>query len=276
MVLICGFLLLGACSSTSFVYNRLDTLLPWYLDDYTQLNREQEKHLDQLLIPFLQWHRREELPRYVVLIDELQTTIKEPVNSDDLATVVESFRLAWLRVEDEGLDWMLALGDTLSDEQVAGFIASLREKNEENEEEFLSRDEEAYHEETYENFRDNATDYVGRLSKPQRRALEAASESLQRADSLWLEEQSLWIDELEALLVREDDWQAGIRAAVSNRAEKAPEQYKAVIEHNTSIIQRAISELLNSLTQKQSAHLAKKLTKLRDDLQSLSTSKPTS
>ena len=34
-VLLC---LLGACSSTTFVYNRLDSILPWYLDDYVDLN----------------------------------------------------------------------------------------------------------------------------------------------------------------------------------------------------------------------------------------------
>ena len=29
--------LLGACSSTTFLYNRLDFLLPWYLGDYADL-----------------------------------------------------------------------------------------------------------------------------------------------------------------------------------------------------------------------------------------------
>ena len=35
--LICTLLLLGACSSTSFVYNRLDFIVPWYADDYVDL-----------------------------------------------------------------------------------------------------------------------------------------------------------------------------------------------------------------------------------------------
>ncbi|MFK7975344.1 MAG: DUF6279 family lipoprotein [Halioglobus sp.] len=275
IALICGLfigcLLLGACSSTSFVYNRLDTLLPWYLDDYAQLNRDQEKHLDELLVPFLQWHRREELPRYVVLIDELQTTLESPVSTDDLEMVVESFRLAWLRMESEGLDWMLSLGDTLSDDQVAEFIAALREKHEESSKKLLKRDDDVYEEENYENFRDNATDYVGRLSKTQRRALEAASENLQRADALWLEEQSLWIDQLETLMTREAGWQARVREAVAARPQNAPAPYQAVIENNTTVIQKAVADLLNSLTEKQSKHLAKKLSKLRNDLHSLST-----
>lgn len=270
LVVVCSVLCVGACSSTSFVYNRLDTLLPWYLDDYADLNREQEKYLDDLLEPFLQWHRSQELPRYVVLIDDLQTTLDEPVSADDLALVVDNFRLAWLRIEGEGLDWMLALGDTLSEEQIAQFIASLRDQNEEYAEKYLTRSDEQYYEDSYENLRDNATDYVGRLSKPQRRALEAASEKLQRSDSQWLAEQRQWIDQLETLLTRQPGWQERVRAAVAARPDNAPQAYRERIAHNTGVIQSAVAGLLNSLNEKQAAYLSRKLTALRNDLKALS------
>lgn len=269
-MIICGFLFLSACSSTSFVYNRLDTLLPWYLDDYAQLDREQAQYLDKLLDPFLHWHRSEELPRYVVLIDDLQTTLNEPVTADDLALIVENFRLAWLRIEGEGLDWMLALGDTLTDEQVAEFIAALREQNEEYADKYLKRSDEQYYEENYEYLRDNAADYVGRLAKPQRRALEAASQQLLRSDSEWLAERVQWISQLETLLVREEGWQDRVRAAVTARPENAPEEYQRLLAHNMSVVQAAVADLLNSLNDRQAAYLARKLKSLRDDLEALS------
>ncbi len=50
---VCCLAFLGACSSTTLVYNRMDFLLPWYLDDYAELDNEQEKYLDELLSPFL-------------------------------------------------------------------------------------------------------------------------------------------------------------------------------------------------------------------------------
>ena len=49
--LLCCLLLLGACSSTTFVYNRLDFILPWYVDDYAELNTQQDAYLDELLAP---------------------------------------------------------------------------------------------------------------------------------------------------------------------------------------------------------------------------------
>ncbi len=62
------FLVLTACSGTTLVYNRLDTILPWYVDDYVDLDNPQQQLLDQTLQPFLRWHRQQELPRYVEVL----------------------------------------------------------------------------------------------------------------------------------------------------------------------------------------------------------------
>ncbi|GIR70157.1 MAG: hypothetical protein CM15mP74_14080 [Halieaceae bacterium] len=59
-----------ACSATQFIYNRVDILVRWYLDDYVSLDRDQRARFDQRLEVFLEWHRSEELPSYVVLLDE--------------------------------------------------------------------------------------------------------------------------------------------------------------------------------------------------------------
>ena len=70
-LLLASLLLLAACSSTTFFYNRLDFILPWYVDDFAELNGEQEKYLDELLAPFLHWHRAQELPRYLLILDKI-------------------------------------------------------------------------------------------------------------------------------------------------------------------------------------------------------------
>ncbi len=40
-LVVCCLLLLSACSGTTFFYNRLDFFIPWYVDDYVELEREQ-------------------------------------------------------------------------------------------------------------------------------------------------------------------------------------------------------------------------------------------
>ena len=108
--LVCILLLLGACSSTTFVYNRLDFLLPWYLDDYAELNRAQDQYLDELLAPFLAWHRAEELPRYIEIIDQIDASLDQPLTADEVALISAEFESAWFRLEGEALDWLLDLG----------------------------------------------------------------------------------------------------------------------------------------------------------------------
>ena len=60
-MLIACLLCLPGCSGTTMVYNRLDTILAWYLDDYVELSVPQEQQLDNTLRPFLSWHRQQEL-----------------------------------------------------------------------------------------------------------------------------------------------------------------------------------------------------------------------
>ena len=81
-----------ACSGTTFVYNRLDTILPWYVDDYVDLNGRQQDQLDEILEPFLRWHRQQELPQYVALLNEVDTTLDRPVTPERVSH--EDFKAA--------------------------------------------------------------------------------------------------------------------------------------------------------------------------------------
>ena len=67
------------CSSTTFVYNRIDFLLPWYLESYVDLDRDQKQDLKELLIPFFKWHREQELPEYANIIGRVEVVINNPV-----------------------------------------------------------------------------------------------------------------------------------------------------------------------------------------------------
>jgi hypothetical protein len=270
LALACVVLILAGCSSTTFVYNRLDFLLPWYLGDYVDLDREQARYLDELLEPFLRWHRQHELPQYVIFLDQVQTTLAAPVDVTDLGRIATEARSAWLRTESRGLAWMLALGESLTDKQVDDLIQALWKQHETYRDKYLSRSDAQYYEDSYENLRDTVIEYVGRISKPQRRALEADSAQLRRSDAAWLAEQAQWFTTLEELLRREEGWQDRTREAVAARPDNAPALYRELLEHNTGVLQTALARLHASLTPRQKTHLAKRLAQLRDDLRKLS------
>lgn len=261
--------LLTACSSTSFFYNRLHILLPWYLDGYVELNREQELYLDQLLTSYLQQHRSEELPRYAAMIDQATALLDKEISATDIAGLYRQAEEAGERLQNGALDWMLELGAELSDAQIGEFLQELQNKQNEYEEKYLERDDKEFKKDVYDSLRKNSANYLGRLSSDQRERLKLASQQLQRSDALWLQNRQRWIDNLQQLLERKPGWQDQLRVALAQRGENSDPRYRQVNEHNLLVIQTALAELLNSRTEKQDTHLRKELQTLRQELVTL-------
>jgi hypothetical protein len=269
LALIGILLLLGACSGTTFLYNRLNIILPWYLGSYVDLDREQKNYLDDLLQPFLVWHREEELPRYLAVIDRVTATLDRDVSADDVATISLKFEAAWFRLETRGLDWMLALGERLTEEQMAEFVDVLWKKQREYEEEYLNRSDEEFRRDSYDGLTDSLQDYLGRLDSDQHDVLRQASEDLRRSDRVWLAERAAWIERFELLLQREPGWQQRVRESIARRDDTVSEDYLDTYTHNLEVIHTAIAAVLNSRSEKQDRRLRRELDKLREDFQTL-------
>ena len=260
---------LTGCSSTTFVYNRLDFIIPWYLGKYVDLERGQKSSLDQLLDPFLAWHRTEELPVYLEIVDEMLATLDGEITPEQIAAIATQFEQAWLRIEARGLEWMISLGEELSDEQMAEFIDKLWEKQAEYEEEYLTRSDQEFREETYDNLKDSVQDYLGRLDWDQRTMLDEATKKLRRSDAIWLRERELWLERLGEILQREEDWQQALRDSLANREQTTSAEYHEVYEHNARVLYAAIARVLNVRTDPQDKRLRKKLEDLREDIETL-------
>lgn len=268
--LLSGLLLtLAGCSSTTFVYNRLDFVIPWYVGKYVGLEREQKAFLDEQLQPFLAWHRSEELPAYLELLDGMEQLLDGEITQSQVADIAIEFEDAWERVELRGLEWMLALGEELSREQLEEFSESLREKQVEYEEEYLPRTDEEYREEAYENLEDSVQDFMGRLDAEQREYLKQAAQDMRRADGIWLRERAAWLERREVLLQREEGWQQGIRDALATRDQTTSAEYLEVFEHNSQMIFKALAQVANTRSDKQDRRLRKKLEDFREDIESL-------
>jgi hypothetical protein len=262
-------LLLGACSGTTFLYNRLDFVLPWYVDDYAQLNSQQETYLDELISPFLVWHRNQELPAYIKIIGGIEGRLDQPLTPVDVADIFAEFEAAWLRLEGEALDWLLELGAQLSDEQIEGFLEVMSEQQEEYGEEYLERTDEEFYEDSYDNLVDNSKEYLGTLSKEQREQLGEFSGQLLRSDQAWLQERAEWMTQLAVLLERSPGWQQRVKEAVVARRENLSPEYLRIYQHNMNVIFEAIAQLLNGRSERQDRYFREKLSEVREDFETL-------
>ena len=82
----------------------------------------------------------EELPRYLEIIDDIDAALDRDRDGRRISRPFRwRFEQAWFRLEGRGLDWLLALGGELSEEQVQEFLAALWKKQEKYEKKYLER-----------------------------------------------------------------------------------------------------------------------------------------
>mgnify|MGYP001550674312 CR=1 FL=1 len=257
-------LLVAGCTM-SFTYNHLDWLIPWYVDDYVDLSRQQRQLLQGQLGPVLQWHREEELERYLELLDQIEADLAGEITAGQVRSWADEIIAAVERVEENMVSVALQFGATLSDEQLAEFMENVWEEHREYEEEFLSRSDEEYVEENSENLEEFLERFTGRLDDEQETILLQAAESLHRFDGAWLKDHEQWLNTLGPLLQRKPGWEDAVREAYANRTRQQSPEYTELLEYNMEVVSQAIADVLNRLNDKQRKHLDDEI----EDFQSL-------
>jgi hypothetical protein len=266
LVLCCW--LMTACSST-FLYNQLDWLIPWYLDDYVDLTRDQNTRFKARLEPLLHWHRSEELASYRPILDRIEADLDGQLTLEVIAGWAAELESAYERLEARWLPLALELGEELSEEQVEEFRTRLYKQQDKYEKKYLERSDEDYAEESYDNLADNIGDLIGRLSADQRLGLREAASQLRRFDTAWLEQRRRWLDTLSDILRREPGWQQAVRDALANRDAQRGEAYTEAYQYNQSVIFDAVAATLNGRTPKQDERLRRELQSFRKDIDTL-------
>jgi hypothetical protein len=259
----------GCASGRQFFYNRLPTVLPWYLERYVDLDSAQETRFDEQLAELLAWHRSVELPRYVALIAELEIRLQSPLQAADIAAVSDDIEVAWYRLRDRALEELLVLGASLSEAQIDEFLEHLEKRQRKYQDKYLERSDDRFREDAADDLRDSLEDYLGRLQPAQRTMVDDAVARLRRSDSAWIEERRRWIDTLRRELEREAGWQVRIRQAVVGWEDTLDAGTAAIYDHNTAVIEGAIADVVDARSERQDERLRSELAALREDLAAL-------
>ena len=270
-----GFVLpvaiLSGCSATQFIYNRVDILIRWYLDDYVSLDRDQQARFTTRLDALLEWHRLEELPVYVVLLDDALVILDNGVSLDATRAMAARIESAAIRLQDRFLELLLSTGEDLTPAQRAGFIETLWAKQEEFEADRLARDDAAYRDDLEARFDKQLRRYLGPLTDEQKSRLRQGVAAMTRLDHYWLQDRRVWISALsEIFLSDEPNWVEPVRALIASRDEVLLPDYREGIDHNGEVILQLSRDILLLRSDKQDKKLRARLTALRDDLAALS------
>lgn len=270
LALVLLVLLAAGCSSTVFVYNRLPHFIPWYVDDYVDLDDSQEKQLDELLDAYLQAHRQDALPRYREIIDQLVVALDEPLTIEKADQVYALVEVEFNQLQADTLDWMLAMGETLSDRQVEAFILKLKARQSEYENEYLQRNEARFQHDVYSDLKRNFKEYLGRLEPQQSQLLRDTANQLQRLDQYWLTRRQHRIDQLVVILERQPRWQQQVVELMNDPTVPGAQEYEQYYRHNLQHLLQATVTLVNGRSDRQDRHLKRKLLDLRRDIDHLS------
>ena len=261
-------LLLVGCSTTTLIYNRIDFLVPWYLGNYVELTKSQKQYLDELLIPFFSWHRYEELPKYLEIINSTKNILEGEVKPEGIATISSNVEKSWFRLEREVLVWMTPLVSNLNDEQIQSFLQVMQKKATEYENKNLGRSDNDYRQDIYEKIRDNLQQFMGELSQQQLTVVKTYSEDMHRDDGMWLQNRKALLVSLSSILERDSGWKERL-SRINQRDDPVSRSYRETNVHNLDVIYHLIAEVLNTRSEKQDKRIRRQLSKYRTDIETL-------
>ena len=261
-------LFLGGCSSITFIYNQFDNLFPWYLESYVDLDRDQKQYLDELLTPFFQWHRVEEMPKYAQIIGDLELAINDEVDIENIALITHNVEESWFRLEDQMIMWATPLARELSDEQITKFIQVLKTKTTQSEKKLLLRNDQVYQSDSYKSLRKNLRRFMGSMTKDQLELVKITSQEMRRVDAERIQSRKAFNEKLSLILQREQGWEENLKK-ITHSDESVSENYQSTYAFNTDLIQQLLVAILNSRNDKQDKKLRTQLSRYKADINSL-------
>ena len=267
-ILLFSLIFLVGCSSTTFIYNRIDFLLPWYLESYVDLNQEQRQKLNELLGPFFEWHREKELPKYVKIIEDFESILDEKIELASIEAITHEVEQSWFRLEDNMIAWVIPMTRELSNEQITEFLQTMQTKTAQNENKYLSRNLQTYQNDNYKRIRKNLRRFIGGMNKDQLDLIDIASKEMIRVDGQWIDNRKALIENLKVILKRGDGWELDLEN-ITHRDDKVASNYRRTYSHNIAVNERLFVEILNSRTEKQDKKLRSQLLRYKTDIKTL-------
>jgi len=91
-IVLCLILLCSGCSVVSLAYNNADWLILWKLNNYFDVNPQQEEFLEHHVVELHHWHRTSELPLYAGFLEQVQHTVRSGLSPEKLDVLQRDYQ----------------------------------------------------------------------------------------------------------------------------------------------------------------------------------------
>lgn len=270
LIVILSIFFLQACG-IKFWYNRLDWVVPWYLDDYVELTSQQEDTLEKLLELKTEWHRSSELPKYVSMLNRMETDIKSGAIHQTYDRYRRDMRGFYSTLIEELSDDIVAQTATLSDEQVKQLMDNLDKEAKKQYKEFQELSEQKRQEERIEQLEKSFSEWIGRLSKEQKSLIKEMASLLKSSGEATHQYRAKWRDAFRTALTerKTESGQAAIKSLITDPYQVGGEELNKIREYNGSIYKEYQLKIYRTLSAKQKRHLLEEIADYREDFEDL-------
>ena len=163
---------LSGCSTIKVVYNSSDDLIYWWLDGYADLQGEQKQFTRDALADLQRWHRKQQLPEYVTLLQRMQTMAPNDITPAQVCAVTEDMKTSLVRVLNHIEPASAQLSTQLSADQLRSMRKRFDKTNKAWKEDWLDPNAEERLRYRTKQATSRLEDFYGRLDKPQRDVLQ--------------------------------------------------------------------------------------------------------
>ncbi|BFM48504.1 DUF6279 family lipoprotein [Marinomonas sp. THO17] len=270
LIIVFSFLL-SACS-TSFVYNNLDWLLYWYLDDYITLTAEQKSQLDDRVETWQAWHRAVELPKYQQQIDQLRNQLQSgPLDQQAWLLVFDEVQQSAKRLREKIAPELAELAKQLSPAQVEELLTEWQKNTQERIERRTNSSPEERLAERQEERIEEIEDNLGKLTPEQK---DIVSSHIKKLKSTF-EYRTAYQTRLQGIVKdlfnhpEDENFSSQLSALIIDPNQYKTAEHTALSEQNKIQYAQMMADLNLTLSTKQKQKLDESLADLSQTIQAL-------
>ncbi|MFD0913373.1 DUF6279 family lipoprotein [Methylophilus luteus] len=226
-----------SCSLVKTAYNNAPVLIAWRLDDYFNFSEAQKAKLKPALQELHAWHRKNELPRYVALLNEINDDLSHEVNAETVCQRMEAIKANAQALQTRFIPIIVELGPTLSDKQLQHLQKKLEKRNQEWKEEWWQETTEEQQEARLDKSKDFAEKVYGDINEKQINILKQSIANNSDPALIYAE------------ILRRDEDALNILKAIQNPAVST--------EEKTQLVRAGFERMQHSPNQAYQAHIDK-------------------
>lgn len=271
-VLIAGVVMtLLGCSSTQFIYNRLDLLARWRVAQYVPMTDAQRTRFETDFAEIWSWNRRTQLPRYAATLREMAARSAEPPSSSELAGWVKQAGDFWSETVDRAGPVLCTLGASLSQTQVEHLLAHVDRDIAEYDEKYVGPPASTLKSNAIRATDKSLRQWLGETTSEQQRLLREWVAARPESGRVWLDVRKQWRLELADLMTARGTPQfcGRLKQLLQNGDRVATPAQQAVFADERERWIEFLLRLGATLTDAQRKQLERRLSAQADEFQAL-------